>query len=173
MEIGARAPEKFPQTFGFLRRFLTRIQPPLQTLWREPAPLLKEANLMLLAGAYMRGAAPGPRAGGGERPVPRGTPPLTTSQLFEAVAIPRGIDGFLLVLLYALKHTHLLRYCANADCREPYFVGSRASQVFCSEPCAAPAQREAKRRWWDAHGEARRKTRRKLEGGKHAKAKKA
>ncbi len=89
---------------------------------------------------------------------------------------PRGADGFLMALVYAFKHVHLLRYCANPDCKEPYFVARRASQVFCSGPCAKPAQQEAKRNWWNEHGEAaRRKRLQKKRRGKqqHAKAKKA
>ena len=83
-------------------------------------------------------------------------------------------DKFLMVMIYALKHVHLLRYCANPDCKEPYFVGKRASQIFCSEGCAQPAQRDAKLKWWREHGEAaRRKRLQKKRRGKHAKAKKA
>ncbi len=121
-------------------------QPLLRAAWRDPATDVKESTLLMLAGDYMH---------------QRGTQGLT-------------MDGFLRVLLYALKHVHLLRYCANPDCKEPYFVGGRASQVFCSEPCAMPAQREAKKRWWDEHGQAaRRKRTRRQRRGAHAKTKKA
>jgi len=127
--------------------------------------LAKEAGLMMLAAAYMKGCSRQ------EWPEISALPPgLRTLQ---ALGVPRGADGFLMVLLYALKHVHLLRYCGNADCKEPYFVAKRASQVFCCGPCAEPAQREAKKRWWDEHGEAGRKKLRKNKEVKHAQAKKA
>jgi|SRR5271166_649012 len=165
-KIGAREPDKFSQTFSWLRNLLANlIQPQLRTIWREPAPLAKEAGLMMLAAVYMKGCTRQ------EWPEISALPPgLRTLQ---ALGVPRGADEFLMVMLYALKHVHLLRYCGNANCKEPYFVAKRASQVFCSGPCAEPAQREAKKRWWDEHGEARRKKLRKNKGGKHAKAKKA
>jgi hypothetical protein len=121
-------------------------QPMLRQIWKEPAPLLKEAGFMRLAAAYMEEHGSGAI----------GWPP----------------DRFLTVLIYALKHVHLLRYCANPECKEPYFVARRGSQIYCSSPCATPAQKEAKLNWWREHGDARRKKSRKRRG-KHAKAKKA
>lgn len=167
-KIGARMPDEFPGTFGFLRRFLSnQLQPQLRIIWREPDTLLKEAGLMMLAAAYMKGCSP--------RAWTKNPARLPGAlEMLEALGVPRGTDGFLMVLLYALKHVHLLRYCANRHCKEPYFVAGRASQVFCSGPCAQPAQQEAKRKWWNEHGEAaRRKRLQKKRRGKHAKAKKA
>jgi len=168
-KIGALEPDKFPSTFSFLRRLLAeRLQPQLRIVWREPAPLAKEAGLMMLAAAYMKGCSPQSWT------EISAFPPGVLRALAALGVPPRGADGFLMVLLYALKHVHLLRYCANPDCKEPYFVARRASQVFCSGPCAKPAQREAKKRWWDKHGEAaRRKRVQKKRRGKHAKTKKA
>jgi hypothetical protein len=139
---------------------LPQLQPLLRKVWKESVPTMKEAGLMMIAGEYMQKSAEsiaaenlGYIAGTGFAGVP---------------------DEFLMVLLYALKHVHLLRYCANPDCKEPYFLARRASQVFCSGPCAKPAQQEAKRKWWNEHGEAaRRKRLQKKRRGKHAKAKKA
>lgn len=125
-----------------------QLQPQLRGAWKESVPGWKEAGLMMMAGGYMQMSA-------------------------QSVAFTGVPDKFLMVLLYALKHVHLLRYCANPDCKEPYFVARRASQVFCSGPCAKPAQREAKRKWWNEHGEAaRRKRLQKKRRGKYAKAKK-
>jgi len=128
---------------------------------------------MMLAAAYMKGCSP--LAWTEISAFPPGV-----LRILAALGVPRGTDGFLMVLLYALKHVHLLRYCANPDCKEPYFVARRASQVFCSGPCAKTAQREAKKRWWDKHGEAARRKRlgkkkgwRKAKRRKHAQAKKA
>lgn len=155
--------QAFENTIGFF----VWLQPRLRAIWREPSPLLKEAGLMMLTADYMRQCAPlkgvkFPSAWSG------------SLEFQEILGMPRHTDKFLMVLLYALKHVHLLRYCANPDCKEPYFVARRASQIFCSGPCAKPAQQEAKRKWWNEHGEAaRRKRLQKKRRGKHAKAKKA
>jgi hypothetical protein len=118
-------------------------QPKLRELWAKPSPLAKEIDLMVLAGNYMV------RCGreSSERAI------YPTSE--------PGSDGFVMALLHALKRSHLLRLCANPGCKDPYFVAKRASQIYCSGPCAEPAQREAKSRWWREHGEAIRKQRRK------------
>jgi hypothetical protein len=42
-----------------------------------------------------------------------------------------------------------LRICPNPTCATPYFFGMKRGQKFCSTICAAPAQREAKRKWWN------------------------
>jgi hypothetical protein len=42
--------------------------------------------------------------------------------------------------------------CGNFDCPAPYFFARRRSQKYCSGECAAPAQREFKRKWWSEHG---------------------
>jgi hypothetical protein len=39
-------------------------------------------------------------------------------------------------------------HCPNPDCVAPYFFSSKKGQKYCSDVCALPAQREAKRRWW-------------------------
>jgi hypothetical protein len=58
-----------------------------------------------------------------------------------------------------LKNLERLRVCANRECKAPYFFDSRGNRLFCSEPCARPAQREYKRAWWATHGGAWRKQR--------------
>jgi hypothetical protein len=40
------------------------------------------------------------------------------------------------------------RHCPNPNCSNPYFFATKKGQKYCSGPCARPAQREAKRRWW-------------------------
>lgn len=137
---------------------LDKVQPLLQSIWKEPVPLVKEASLMMLVGTYMKACTPSDwDAASGWMPA------RETWGLFQSP------DRFLMVLLYASKHIHLLRYCANPQCKEPYFVARRGSQIYCSSPCAAPAQKEAKLKWWNDHGDARRKKSRKKRG-KHAKA---
>jgi hypothetical protein len=56
-------------------------------------------------------------------------------------------------LTYLVKAGDRARYCANPECPAPYFFVKRKNQRYCSEICAAPAQRELKRKWWAEHGE--------------------
>lgn len=44
-----------------------------------------------------------------------------------------------------------LNVCANQHCPVPYFFSKRKDQKYCSDECAAPAKREAKRRWWSVN----------------------
>jgi hypothetical protein len=47
--------------------------------------------------------------------------------------------------------TDKLRRCPNPTCPAPYFFATKKGQKFCSTVCAEPAQREAKRKWWNEH----------------------
>jgi hypothetical protein len=145
-------PELLSQVFEATWPILQELQPALRNAWKEPVPAMKEAGVMFVAGSYMSMSAQTVAA---EK--------LGYIGLFRP-GFAEAPDKFPMVMLHALKHVHLLRYCANPACKEPYFVAQRASQVFCSGPCAAPAQREAKRRWWDEHGESRRKKLRRNKG---------
>jgi hypothetical protein len=69
---------------------------------------------------------------------------------WQAVATPGLIDQ---ALVYLVKSAHRLRRCKNPDCKRPFFFAVRRGQKHCSERCAAPAQRESKRKWWAKHGE--------------------
>lgn len=40
------------------------------------------------------------------------------------------------------------KHCGYAGCRNPYFVAEKRWQKYCSEECASPSNREAKRKWW-------------------------
>ena len=53
-----------------------------------------------------------------------------------------------------------LRKCARPSCENPFFIARDLKQNYCSEPCAAWAQREWKRKWWAKHGKdwAKRRT---------------
>lgn len=70
-----------------------------------------------------------------------------------------GFDGplpppspFEEVLLHLTRSGDRARHCQNPDCPAPYFFAKRRSQKYCSDGCALPAQREAKRRWWAERG---------------------
>jgi hypothetical protein len=43
--------------------------------------------------------------------------------------------------------------CRGINCPSPFFVATKKWQKFCSEGCAGPANREAKRVWWHLHKE--------------------
>ena len=79
---------------------------------------------------------------------------------------------FELALSYLVKAGDRARYCANPECPAPYFFVTRKNQRYCSEICAAPAQRELKRKWWAEHGEEWRKTRTGKKSGKGTTTKK-
>lgn len=69
-------------------------------------------------------------------------------------------------LSHLVKAGDRARYCANPECPAPYFFVTRKNQRYCSEICAAPAQRELKRKWWAEHGEEWRKARTVKKAGK-------
>jgi hypothetical protein len=69
-------------------------------------------------------------------------------------------------LSYLVKAGDKARYCANAECPAPYFFVQRKNQRYCSEICAAPAQRELKRKWWAEYGEEWRAARQSKKPGK-------
>lgn len=52
---------------------------------------------------------------------------------------------------YLQRNFNRARHCLNPDCPAPYFIVSKKGQRYCSEECAKPAQREAKRKWWTEH----------------------
>jgi hypothetical protein len=37
------------------------------------------------------------------------------------------------------------------DCKKPRFIKRKLDRKYCSEACAKPAKREAKRRWWSVN----------------------
>jgi hypothetical protein len=55
-------------------------------------------------------------------------------------------------ILTAERFHHLARICAEPECPHPYFFAKRSWTKFCSEVCAQPAQREAKKKWWNETG---------------------
>jgi len=76
----------------------------------------------------------------------------------NVIAAAKTIGAILQVMASAAS----LRFCGNLDCTiTPYFIAERSTRRFCSEVCALPAQREAKRNWWARHGKPRRKAKRK------------
>ncbi len=59
------------------------------------------------------------------------------------------------------------KLCANPECPERFYIAQRQSQRYCGEKCAGFFQREAKRNWWQEHGNEWREARReKTKGAK-------
>ncbi len=52
------------------------------------------------------------------------------------------------LMMGCLLYSERLRICGNPQCLTSYYIASRKTQRYCSNECAAPAKREAKRRWW-------------------------
>jgi hypothetical protein len=63
-------------------------------------------------------------------------------------------------MLQLVRFARLTKLCVNPGCQTPYFLASRQSQQYCSEPCALPAQRKSQRKWWAANGPDWRRSRR-------------
>jgi len=74
---------------------------------------------------------------------------------------------------YLRRSFRRLKKCANKDCKTPYFVADRGKQSYCSIECAAVAQKEYKRRWWQKRGPQWRDSRSKKRGLTKPKARKS
>src|SRR5271157_3906689 len=53
------------------------------------------------------------------------------------------------VFYYLRRRIVDARHCGNPDCLAPYFFATKKGQKYCSEECAAPAQRASKLKWWN------------------------
>ena len=73
---------------------------------------------------------------------------------FKAVIDPEDAP-VVTCLEAALYHLQRLgdraRHCGNPECPAPYFIAQKKGQKYCSPECAAPSQRESKRKWWNAN----------------------
>lgn len=59
--------------------------------------------------------------------------------------------------IFHFQHSRKARRCRNIDCAEPYFFASKKGQEFCCRDCALPAQRAAKRKWWNENRKSKRR----------------
>lgn len=50
---------------------------------------------------------------------------------------------------YLRRNLPLAKLCVNRFCSTPYFLAARASQLYCTDECAAPAKKAAKLKWWN------------------------
>lgn len=73
------------------------------------------------------------------------------------VANPRSLPTGL--ALGVLKYSRRLAICRNPKCLNKYFIAAKRDQRYCSNECAWPAKKAAKRKWWkDNRGKKSRKS---------------
>jgi hypothetical protein len=112
--------------------FLAIAAEKIREAWKQPTALGRQVSIMTLVGQYFR----------------------------DELVPDLAVDGFLMALVRGMYIAEHMRYCANPECPAPYFVAGRRSQRFCSDACAVPAQKRYKQEWWEKHGDAWRKMRR-------------
>lgn len=80
-----------------------------------------------------------------------GQRPLSAQELFELQDVPPAPTPIDAVMYQFRRNESRLRHCPGDPCPAPYFFATKRGQRYCSEACALPAQREAKRLWWAAN----------------------
>jgi hypothetical protein len=65
--------------------------------------------------------------------------------------IPSAADLPAMLVYGCLLWSDRLFYCQNSNCGAPWFIGTRRGQQYCSNECAWPAKKAAKRKWWRAN----------------------
>ena len=61
---------------------------------------------------------------------------------------PSAADLPAMLVYGCLLFADRLCYCENPKCSVPWFIGRRRDQQYCSNDCAWPAKKAAKRKWW-------------------------
>jgi hypothetical protein len=97
--------------------------------------------------------------------------PGSERRVYQQVEMDYG--PFLQVLYRAWEIAPKMRLCRNRACEHPFFIAGRKTQKYCSNPCAAPAKRAAKLRWWVRVGNKRRRKAAKARRRRTAKSKRA
>jgi hypothetical protein len=64
------------------------------------------------------------------------------------------------LLYHLLQNADKTKVCGNIECKHPFFIGKRANERYCSDPCFENAQRLASADWWKERGKAWRASRR-------------
>jgi hypothetical protein len=62
--------------------------------------------------------------------------------------IPSVADLPAILVYGCLLFGDRLSYCQNPECSNPWFISARRDQQYCSNVCAWPAKKAAKRKWW-------------------------
>ena len=74
----------------------------------------------------------------------------------HATFVYMGECDFQRALYLLCRQSWRARLCSKCSAK---FIAKRAAQKYCSNTCSLAAQREYRKRWWDAHGEKWRKDR--------------
>jgi hypothetical protein len=122
---------------------LHRLRMHLAEAWRAPTVLAREISLVRIIGRYLETP---------EEPRLVDVPAHLYNEDYWAQEEESRIDSCALALVRTLSLADLMRYCPNPSCPAPYFIAKKGRQKYCSEECAAPAQREFKKSWWAEHG---------------------
>jgi hypothetical protein len=80
--------------------------------------------------------------------------PDVTTTIFEDAPPPTPFEAALWYFEESIGDR--AKKCLNQDCPAPYFIATKRWQKYCSEACAGPANREAKRKWWREYGSSKR-----------------
>jgi hypothetical protein len=143
----------------------TNTQDLMRRLWEEQRGLPQRLNVAMRLGLEPVGTA----ENGGV--VVAVQPPIALDWANSRLELlPRSLNE--LAWLTLLQHSRRLGICANKEhgCPTPYFLKTKPKHRFCSEACAAPTQREFKRRWWAEHGDEWRHKRQKAKKKKKKKS---
>jgi hypothetical protein len=124
------------------RSWLLQLRAIMQAIWTQPDARRREWN-----GAVLRTYLAMPPLDQMKTRLRAGDPmAMILPEPLPESPIERAMD-------YLLKSHHKARHCENPQCPAPYFFGIKSKQRFCGEACAEHGQREAKRRWWNEHGD--------------------
>jgi hypothetical protein len=127
--------------------WLPNLRDALRVVWKQTDLVARQWGVFNILGTYFV-------TGGSRRIIGPILGPL------EPFAYAPGIPGPCgSILLQLLKYSDLIRYCGGPECPAPFFIARRRSQRYCSDACAKPAQRKAKRDWWARNGKKWRRSR--------------
>jgi hypothetical protein len=139
VRIASKSPQSGLYELESFPRLIFNLQFLLRRAWEQPTPLEREIHLNLtlheVQKHFLELTKMKPAEGSSYHPV------------------WKAIGNIAVGLTHAQRVTDRMRTCPNSSCPAPHFVAKRKTQKFCSEICAAPAQREQKKAWWNEHGE--------------------
>jgi hypothetical protein len=73
----------------------------------------------------------------------------STAAILKSEEPPATISPVEAAIFHLRQNYRRALCCSNPECPAPYFFATKLRQKYCSDACAIPAQREAKRRWWN------------------------
>lgn len=79
---------------------------------------------------------------------PGGPQVSTTTYTYTVLEVPPITPMGAVIHYFKTVIGDRAKHCLGPDCSAPYFIAPKRQQKYCSEICAGPANREAKRKWW-------------------------